>query len=280
MEGEWNLEKHFAVIGNPIAHSLSPAMHQGGYRELGLEADYLRCEVEPHALPQAVQGLKALGFTGWNVTVPFKEQIIPWLDELTPEALRAGAVNTVKVMEDGRLLGHNTDGKGFVRSIQEELKPEKDMQVVILGAGGAAKGIAMALLPYQVKITLLNRTMERAQQLAELINSRGGRAVAEAWGPGEWLKSAQLIVQTTSLGLKKEKYPFSLEGISPETLVVDIIFNPWETPFLREARELGCRTLNGAGMLLYQGALAWEFWLGGQAPVAGMKKGLLEALPK
>ncbi|HVJ48883.1 shikimate dehydrogenase [Desulfitobacterium sp.] len=274
------MEKHFAVIGNPIAHSLSPAMHRGGYRELELEADYLRLQVEPSALSQAVQGLKAVGFTGWNVTVPFKEQIIPLLDELTPEALEAGAVNTVKVQEDGRLLGHNTDGQGFIHSLQDDLKLEKGIQVVILGAGGAAKGIAMALLPYEVKITVLNRTPERAQKLVELINSHGGEALVQSWGNGDWLKSAQLLIQTTSLGLRQEKYPFSLKGISAETLVVDIIFNPWETPFLREARELGCRTLNGAGMLLYQGALAWEFWLGGQAPVEGMKKGLLEALPK
>lgn len=273
------MEKHFAVIGNPIAHSLSPAMHRGGYQELGLEVDYLRLQVESNELPQAVQGLRALGFSGWNVTVPFKEQIIPFLDELTPEALKAGAVNTVKVAEDGRLLGHNTDGNGFIRSLQDDLKLEKGMQVVILGAGGAAKGIAMALLPYDVKITVLNRTVKRAQQLVDLINSQGGDAVTKPWGAGDWLNSAQLLVQTTSLGLKQEQYPFSLQGISNETLVVDIIFNPWETPFLREAREQGCRTLNGAGMLLYQGALAWEFWLGGQAPVEGMKKGLFEALP-
>lgn len=274
------MEKHFAVIGDPIAHSLSPAMHRGGYREVGLEADYIRLRVQASALPQAVQGLKALGFSGWNVTVPFKEQIIPLLDELTPEALQAGAVNTVKVAENGRLIGHNTDGKGFVRSLQESLKLEKGMCVVILGAGGAAKGIAMALLPYKVKMTIINRTQERAQHLAGLINRLGGDANTQPWEPGDWLKSAQLLVQTTSLGLKQEAYPFSLKEISPQTLVVDIIFNPWETPFLREARELGCRTLNGAGMLLYQGALAWEFWLGGQAPVAGMKKGLLEAFPR
>lgn len=273
------MENHFAVIGNPIAHSLSPEMHRGGYRELGLEADYLRLQVESSTLPQAVQGLKALGFTGWNVTVPFKEQIIPYLDELTAEALEAGAVNTVKV-QGGRLIGHNTDGQGFVRSIQSELTLKKGMPVVILGAGGAAKGIAMALLPFEVKIIILNRTQERAQHLVDLINKNGGEAVTQPWEAGDWLKSTQLLVQTTSLGLKQEQYPFSLSGISQEMLVVDIIFNPWETPFLREARELGCRTLNGVGMLLYQGALAWEFWLGGQAPIKGMKKGLLEALPK
>lgn len=271
------MEKHFAVIGNPIAHSLSPAMHQRGYQAIGLEADYLRLKVETNDLPQAIQGLKALGFSGWNVTIPYKEQIMPFLDELTPEALRAGAVNTVKV-ENGRLIGHNTDGKGFVRSLEEICPLKKGMQVVLLGAGGAAKGIAMALIPYNVKIIILNRTYERAEQLAAWVNQQGGEATAEAWGAGSWLKTADVVVQTTSVGLKQDQYPFSLKGITPQTVVVDIIFNPWETLFLKEARELGCRTLNGAGMLLYQGALAWEFWLGGQAPVEAMKKGLLEAI--
>lgn len=273
------MENHFAVIGNPIAHSLSPAMHRGGYRELGLDIEYSRFQVEPARLSQAVEGLKALGFAGWNVTVPYKERIIPFLDELTPEALGAGAVNTVKVSE-GRLIGHNTDGKGFIHSIHHELTLEKGMEVVLLGAGGAAKGIAMALLPYEVKLTLLNRTNDRAQQLAEWVNSQGGEAIAQPWEAGHWLKTVQLLIQTTSVGLKREQYPFSLKGISSDTLVVDIIFNPWETPFLQEARSLGCRTLNGLGMLLYQGALAWEFWLGGQAPVEAMRKALLEALPK
>lgn len=271
------MEKHFAVIGNPIAHSLSPAMHQGGYQAVGFEADYLRLKVETNDLPQAIQGLKALGFSGWNVTIPYKEKIIPFLDELTPEALGAGAVNTVKV-EKGRLIGHNTDGNGFVRSLEEICPLKKEMQVVLLGAGGAAKGIAMALIPYNVKIIILNRTYERAEQLAAWVNQQGGEAAAEAWGAGSWLKTADVVVQTTSVGLKQEQYPFSLKGISPQTVVVDIIFNPWETLFLKDARELGCRTLNGAGMLLYQGALAWEFWLGGQAPVEAMKKGLLEAI--
>ncbi|WP_434511811.1 shikimate dehydrogenase [Desulfitobacterium sp. AusDCA] len=273
------MEKHFAVIGNPIAHSLSPAMHRGGYQAFGIEADYLRLKVEPNDLLQAIQGLKALGFSGWNVTIPYKEQIIPFLDELTPEALGAGAVNTVKV-EAGRLIGHNTDGNGFVRSLQEICVLKKGMQVVILGAGGAAKGIAMALIPYNVKIVILNRTNERAKRLADWVNQHGGEAATVPWEAGNWLNSADVVIQTTSVGLKQEQYPFSLKGISAQATVVDIIFNPWETPFLREARELGCRTLNGAGMLLYQGALAWEFWLGGQAPIEAMKKGLLEAIGK
>lgn len=271
------MEKHFAVIGQPIKHSLSPAMHRAGYRALGLEADYQRFEVRPEDLPEAVAGLKGLGFAGWNVTVPHKEKILTCLDGLTEEARRAGAVNTVKVSE-GRLIGHNTDGAGLIRSLEEYLTPGPGQEIILLGAGGAARGIAMALAPLGVQLRILNRTPERAQALVQEVRDFGGKAEYEDWGAGEWLNRADCVIQTTTIGLKGEEYPFSLHGIRPETLVVDIIFNPWETPFLRSAQTEGCRTLNGAGMLLYQGVLAWEFWLGGQAPVEAMREALFKEL--
>lgn len=271
------MEKHFAVIGHPIAHSLSPLMHSAGYQSLGLKAEYQRYEVLPEDLGDAIKGLKGLGFSGWNVTVPYKEKILPFLDELTVEAQRAGAVNTVKVRE-GRLIGHNTDGTGFVRSIQEWIDLEPGRKIIILGAGGAAKGIAMALAPLGVQLQILNRTAERARELVESIRSFGGKADLEEWGRGDWLSQADCVIQTTTLGLKNEVYPFSLQGISSKALVIDIIFNPWETPFLLSAKEQGCKTLNGVGMLLYQGVAAWEYWLGGQAPVEAMRSALYRAL--
>lgn len=271
------MEKHFAVVGHPIAHSLSPIMHRAGYQSIRLDAEYQRFDVLPKDLGAAVKGLKGLGFSGWNVTVPYKEKILPLLDDLTLEAQRAGAVNTVKVSE-GRLIGHNTDGAGFIRSIQEWIDLEPGRKIVLLGAGGAAKGIAMALAPLGVQLHVLNRTAERAADLVESIRSFGGKAELEVWGSGDWLSQADCVIQTTTIGLKNEAYPFSLQGISPATLVVDIIFNPWETPFLRSAKEQGCKTLNGAGMLLYQGIAAWEYWLGGQAPVEAMRAALYRAL--
>jgi shikimate dehydrogenase len=271
------MEKHFAVIGHPIEHSLSPVMHQAGYQSIALNADYHRFEVFPSELKDAVKGLKSLGFDGWNVTVPHKEKILPYLDELTPEAKRAGAVNTVKVSE-GRLIGHNTDGEGFVRSIQEWINLVPGKTIVLLGAGGAAKGIAMALAPYGVHLHVMNRTQERAAELVQAIRNCGGEAELEEWGRGDWITTADCVIQTTSVGLKNEDFPFTLEGISSNTLVVDIIFNPWETSFLRSAREKGCRTMNGVEMLLYQGVLAWEFWLGGQAPINAMREALYRAL--
>lgn len=274
-----DVEKHFAVIGDPIEHSLSPLMHNAGYQALGLEAEYQRFRVEPGNLAEGIKGLCALGFSGWNVTLPHKETVISLLDTLTPQAKRAGAVNTVKNLE-GQLIGHNTDGDGFVRSIEGELKGFKGKKAVLLGAGGASKGIALALAEQGMELHILNRTPEKAKDLVQVIRQEGGTAASGEFAPGEWLKDVDLLVQTTSVGLHGEPFPFSLGGISQQALVVDIIFNPLETIFLHEAKKLGCRTQNGLEMLLYQGALAWEFWLGGQAPITEMRQALKNQLLK
>jgi len=271
------LEQHYAVIGNPIQHSLSPYMHNAGYEVLGIDAEYQRFQVKPSQLAEAVKGLCALGFSGWNVTLPHKESIISFLDELTPQAKRAGAVNTVKFHE-GQLIGHNTDGDGFVRSVEDQFNGFEGKKAVLLGAGGASKGIALALAGQGIHLHILNRTPDKAKGLVQVIEREGGKATFGEFEPGDWLKDVDLLVQTTSVGLHKDPFPFSLEGITQQALVVDIIFNPMETPFLKEAKKFECRTQNGLGMLLYQGALAWEFWLGGQAPVGEMRKALEKRL--
>lgn len=271
------MEKHFAVIGDPIAHSLSPLMHNSGYRSAGIEAEYQRFQIPAHALGEAVQGLKALGYAGWNVTIPHKESILAFLDDLTPYAQKAGAVNTVKA-DQGKLIGHNTDGLGFVRSVEGLLAGFDGRRAVILGSGGAAKGICLALAERGMKIHILNRTLDKARELSETLGQRGYEATYGELKPGEWMKEADLLVQTTSVGLKNEPFPFSLKGIRPQAVVVDIIFRPRVTPFLKDAEAQGCQTLNGLGMLLYQGALAWEFWLGGQAPVDAMRKALFVSI--
>ncbi|HBW36187.1 shikimate dehydrogenase [Desulfosporosinus sp. BICA1-9] len=267
------MEKHYAVLGDPIQHSLSPGMHNAGYKALGIKAEYHRFRVKPGQLAQAVDGLCALGFSGWNVTIPHKEPIVSLLDSLTSEARRAGAVNTVKIHE-GQRIGHNTDGAGFVRSVEAELNGFQAKKAVLLGAGGAAKGIALALAEQGMELHILNRTPEKAKELVQVIQRWGGTATAGEFAPGAWLEDVDLLVQTTSLGLLNESFPFSIQGISKGALVVDIIVNQRETAILREAKGLGCRTQNGLGMLLYQGALAWEFWLGGQAPVEEMSQAL------
>lgn len=271
------MEKHYAVIGDPIEHSLSPVMHNAGYDALGIDAEYQRFRVESSHLAEAVQGFCALGFSGWNVTLPHKEHIISLLDTLTPQARRAGAVNTVKIHE-GQRIGHNTDGEGFVRSVEGALNGFKGKKAVLLGAGGAAKGIALALAEQGMQLYILNRTPEKAKVLVQTIRQGGGTATSGEFAPGDWLEEVDLLVQTTSVGLHGEPFSFPIEGISERALVVDIIFNPRETVFLKEAKRQGCRTLNGLGMLLYQGALAWEFWLGGQAPIEAMRQALKQQL--
>lgn len=271
------MEKHYAVIGDPIEHSLSPGMHNAGYFALGIEAEYQRFHVEPSHLADAVDGLCVLGFSGWNVTLPHKSTIIALLDKLTPEARRAGAVNTVKIHE-GQRIGHNTDGDGFIRAVEGNLNGFKGKKAVLLGAGGASKGIALALAEQGMKVHILNRTPDKAEVLVQTIHREGGMATSGVFAPGVWLEDVDLLVQTTSVGLHGEPFPFSVQGISKQALVVDIIFNPSETVFLQEAKKQGCETLNGLGMLLYQGALAWEFWLGGQAPIEAMRQALKEQL--
>jgi len=273
------MEKHYAVIGDPIEHSLSPRMHNAGYEALEINAEYQRFRVEPSHLAEAVKGLCALGFSGWNVTLPHKEKIIPLLDTLTYEARRAGAVNTVKI-DQGQLIGHNTDGNGFIRSVQGHLKDFKGKKAVLLGAGGASKGIALALATQGMKVHILNRTPEKATALVELIQQWGGTATSGEFAPGEWMEGVDLLVQTTSVGLHGESFPFSMQGISDRALVVDIIVNPSNTAFLKDANKQGCRTQDGLDMLLYQGAYAWEFWLGGQAPVEVMRQALKEQMLK
>ena len=273
------MEKHYAVIGDPIEHSLSPWMHNAGYKAVGIDAEYQRFHVKPSDLAEVVEGLCALGFSGWNVTLPHKETIISLLDSITPQARRAGAVNTVKIHE-GKRIGHNTDGDGFVRSVEKELTGFKGKKAVLLGAGGAAKGIALALIEQGMQLHILNRTLEKSKALVQTLQQEGGAATSGAFAPGEWLEDVDLLVQTTSVGLHAEPFPFSLEGISKQALVVDIIVNARETGFLEEAKRQGCRTLNGLGMLLYQGSLAWEFWLDGQAPVEVMRQALEEQLLK
>lgn len=273
------MEKHYAVIGDPIEHSLSPWMHNAGYEALGIDAEYQRFHVEASHLAEAVEGLCALGFSGWNVTLPHKEKIISLLDTLTPEARRAGAVNTVKIHE-GQLIGHNTDGDGFIRSVKGNLNEFKGKKAVLLGAGGASKGIALALAAQGMQVHILNRTPEKATVLAQALQREGATATSGVFAPGEWLEDVDLLVQTTSVGLHGEPFPFSVQGISDRALVVDIIVNPRDTVFLKDAKKQGCRTLNGLGMLLYQGAYAWEFWLGGQAPVEVMRQALKEQLLK
>ncbi|HJF33673.1 MAG TPA: shikimate dehydrogenase [Sporosarcina psychrophila] len=255
------MKKWYAVIGDPIKQSMSPSMHESWFKENSIDAAYIPIHVPADRLREAVEGLKNLGCSGWNVTVPHKSAIIPFLHQLDPSAEQMNAVNTVRVLEDGTLIGYNTDGNGFVRSLEEAYgERSKDKKVLVIGAGGAARGIAFALHSAGYgPIFFANRTLEKAEQLAANLSDSTVLSVAEAELS---LSEFGLIVQTTSVGMNfsQKGLPLNLDNVLEGTIVADIIYNPLETEFLAEARKRGAHTLNGVGMFVHQGALAFETW--------------------
>lgn len=293
----------FGVIGFPVAHSLSPAMHNAAFAAVDYPGIYVPFPVEPGRLPEAMAGVRALGLGGVNVTVPHKEAVMAHLDEITPMARRVGAVNTV-IHREGRLIGDNTDGRGFLRSLREELGVEPGgLRTVILGAGGAARAIGAALLEAGVaRLVIANRTGERARSLLRDLLAAGWPSPAPGPGgeqggeegeapvagdvaamalddpalEGE-VAGADVLIHTTTWGMAPEADVPPLipaHWLHPRTAVCDIVYAPLETSLLREARARGCRVLSGLGMLLYQGALAFEAWTGRKAPVDVMRRAL------
>jgi shikimate dehydrogenase len=268
------------LLGHPVSHSASPAMHRAAFAATGLNAAYLPWAVVPARLPAAVGGLRSMeNLLGANVTVPHKEAIVPLLDGLTPEAEAVGAVNTL-IPRDGRLVGDNTDGAGFLTALREELgcHPE-GLSAAILGAGGAARAVAVALARGGARrLLLVNRTVSRAEELAgHLTTHHPGCEVTvqtlhSSWRVGQ-LPEIRLLVNTTSVGLHpSDPLLFDYESLPAQVWVLDLIYRPAETPLLRVARRRGCRAANGLGMLLYQGALALERWTGAPAPVQAMRE--------
>lgn len=257
------MKKWYAVIGNPIAQSMSPAMHDEWLKEAQVDATYIPIHIPTQDIESAIQSLKKLGCSGWNVTVPHKSAVIPFLDRIDDSAKQMNAVNTVRVAEDGALIGSNTDGTGFVRSLEEKFGTRcKEEQILIIGAGGAARGIAFALQEAGYgSISFANRTMQRAELLASQLQEASVLSMDEA---ADSLSKFGLIVQTTSVGMSfsENGMPFDPVNIRKGAVVTDIIYNPLETAFLAAARTYGAETMNGLGMFVHQGALAFEAWTG------------------
>ena len=274
------------LFGFPVEHSFSPAMHNAAYRKLGLNWVYVPCSVRPDCLEQAVQGITALDLAGVNVTVPHKQNVIALLDELDPAARVIGAVNTI-VNVDGRLVGYNTDGQGFIRSLENEANfTPRGKSALILGAGGAARAVVIALAFAGLdSLYITNRTPERAEDLARDV-SRACQVEAQVlpWGqqlPEDQVSRVDLVVQTTSIGMspwvdRAPEFPFA--ALHPGQLVCDLVYNPEKPLFLQQAAARGAKTLNGLGMLLYQGVLAFELWTSLPAPVEIMRETLLRQL--
>jgi shikimate dehydrogenase len=273
----------FGVIGDPVRHSKSPAMLNRAFRETETNGIYAAFHIDPADLGGFVQGVRAMGIRGVNVTIPHKVEIMQYLDEIDAGAEAVGAVNTI-VNDGGRLTGYNTDGIGYVRSLKEEAAPElAGKRVVVLGAGGAARGIVYALsLEQPERITIANRTVERAQELADALGGTCGDLRAAGQESLEAAcREADIVVNTTSVGM----YPHTADipmGVSsawlkPDAVASEIIYNPMKTRFLLEAEAAGRRIHGGLGMFIYQGAYAFEYWTGKPAPVSAMRDAVLDA---
>ncbi len=275
--------KILGIIGCPITHSLSPAMQNEALRACGLNYVFVPFHVETHDLGRAIDGLRALGVAGINVTIPHKTAVIPFLDSLHESAEASGAVNTIKNV-NGRLIGHNTDGDGLVRSLSQDLGFEpRDRSIVIIGSGGAARGAVAALCRSGVRrIVLVNRTYAKAEQLASTLADRYPEVALSALSgydelPG-CLRDADLLINTTSLGMNNESIlNVSLELLPASAKVYDMVYSPPVTPLLKNATEAGLACCNGLGMLAAQGELAFAIWTG-EKPPSGLMKSVLEVI--
>ncbi len=278
------MPQRLGIIGHPIGHSISPVFQQAALDAIGFDGTYQAWDVAPSEVSGFVSGLRAPGTLGVNVTVPHKEKVIPFLDEADDWAAAAGAVNTI-VNRDGRLTGHNTDGVGFLRALREGAGFEARGQIaLILGAGGSARGVACALARAGIaRLFVANRTLERAQRLADISVDSGvaAEALHLSEAPGAAGKAA-LIVNCTSMGMlhgpNETGTPLTAADIPPSALVNDLVYNPMETPLLREAARAGTAVLGGIQMLVYQGAASFEMWTGHAAPVPVMLEAATAAM--
>lgn len=275
-------DKHYilaGVMGWPVAHSRSPAIHNYWIRHYGLNGSYVLLPVQPERIADAVRGLRALGFAGCNITIPHKVAAMPLVDRIEPLAQRIGAINTVVVEQDGTLAGYNTDAYGYIQSLLDAQPGWRADAgpVTVLGAGGAARAILVALAERGAKeIRLCNRSLDKAQALAAEF---GAPLRAVPWEQREEaLDGAALLVNTTSLGMKGQApLELSLARLPRQALVSDIIYVPLETPLLAAARQRGNATVNGLGMLLNQARPAFQHWFGVLPEVTPELRRLVEA---
>ncbi len=278
------MPQRLGIIGHPIGHSISPVFQQAALDAIGFDGVYEPWDVVPGGVGDFVGGLRAPGTLGINVTVPHKEAVIPFLDEVDDWASTAGAVNTI-VNREGRLSGHNTDGIGFLRALREGAGFEPQGQaVLVLGAGGSARGVVYALARAGAgRLIIANRTLERAERLAQISADSGVPADAVTLsGAASAAADVSLIVNCTSMGMvhgpDETGSPLSSADIPPSALVNDLVYNPLETPLLREATQAEAAVLGGIQMLVYQGAASFEMWTGQPAPVPVMLEAATAAM--
>ncbi len=256
-------------------------MMEKAFADVGLEWRYLTLEVAPEALGDAVRGMRAMGFRGCNLTIPHKVEVIQHLDGTSEAATLMGAVNCVNRI-DGKLIGDNTDGKGFVQSLRELTDPA-GKNVIILGAGGAARAIAVEVaLAGAAAMTIVNRTEGRGQELAALINDKANVPTQFVLWEGDYEvpPEAEVVINATSIGLgdAAARVPLAVDSLESDMVVADVVFNPPETRLLRDAKSRGCETLDGLGMLVNQAVIGFNIWTGRDANPSVMREALEEFL--
>ena len=271
------------LIGHPVEHSFSPPMHNAAFDELGMDYAYVAFDADPANLKSAIEGAKSLNIKGFNVTIPHKIEVMKYLDELDEVARLIGAVNTIDFKN---MKGYNTDGIGAVRAI-EEVTSIKNKNVVIAGAGGASRAISFYIAKYGAdSLTILNRNVEKAQNLADdvsdsgLISDVGVGSIMEIDGH---VKNADILIDTTPVGMDPhidDEAIVKAENMHENLVVFDAVYNPNETVLLKEAIKAGAKPVYGIKMLLYQGVESFEIWTGKKAPVDVMEKALKETLNK
>jgi shikimate dehydrogenase len=260
-----------AVIGDPISHSLSPVIFNAAFEAAGLDWVFVAHQVPAGETARALDGVRAMGVAGLSVTMPHKDAAFAAVDEVTLEARVLGAVNCVE-NRDGYLVGHNTDGAGLIAALAAEGVPVDGHRCVVLGAGGAARSVIAALARAGSEVTVVNRSADRARAAAALAGERG------RVGEQADVASASIVVNATSVGMGGEGLVVPADLLSPAQAVVDLVYHPVETPLLTAARARGARAIDGVGMLVHQGALAFRLWTGVEPPIEVMNGAARAAL--
>ncbi|MCS7113250.1 MAG: shikimate dehydrogenase [Nitrososphaerota archaeon] len=273
----------YGVIGYPIEHSLSPLIHNAAINALGIDAVYVAFHVKPGTLREAIYGMKALGVKGFNVTMPFKTEIIPYLDRLDEEAIFVEAVNTV-VEVDGVFVGYTTDGLGAFEVLKSMVKNLDGLDVVVIGAGGAARALIYHLSKLPCGITILNRSIEKAKIIVEKLQPYSNAKLTYGGLSKDYqeeaIPKAHVIVNATPVGMTTPGCPISPSLIGCKHIVFDMIYWPPETQLLIEAKLRGATTVNGLPMLVYQAAYSFKLWFGRFPPLDVMFKAAEEGLSK
>ena len=267
--------KLFGVLGDPVSHSLSPAMHNAAFRALGMDCEYHAFRVSPDNLKDAIHGARALGFGGLNLTIPLKEKA---LELVRPSELarQIGAVNTVDFKEG--TVGYNTDGTGAKVALEKNGVDIRGKEVLLIGAGGAARAIAFQLAKDGASVTIANRTVERAESLARDVSKIGAAMACGLGGLRDRILNSDVLINSTSVGMKTSETIVTSDMMHSNLVVFDIVYNPINTRLLEEAKKAGAETIDGVVMLVYQGAEAFRLWTGKAPPVEVMEKAVREKL--